>query len=498
MDEEKEREELDYISDGSLVSLYSLSIKRIIELLNSYIITLFGGAAVYGLVSVLIRVESFLVTLTVGGFRTGILRTLPRKTTEEKNSIITFMIPVFLIIWLITSSSIILGGDFIIENTLLKEKHYSVLYIFSLSLLFLFPIPIVSSIFKSHRQVRLSQFIWTILKPFIFLFGPVISILLVSDKLYPIWLFVTLLSFFLFVFSFYLLLTRTEYSFVNPLKNKSSLKEFFDYSKNTIGSAFFGTIQYRGVFILMTIFLSPINAGLLSLSYIISDAVRWPLTSVNKIIPPVMTEVHNEGNKKILESLYERTSLIINYVSIPVFIIIILFHSEMLTFFSQKYESSTIVLPILAAGQLISISSGSVGLMLNMVDKQKEAMWLQIFITIFFFPVVIYLGFKYGLIGLAAGSTGILIVNNVLELILLKYSYNISPFTIRHIKLYVAGFSLLITGFILNNLLNGIILLICFLILTFIFYKFCYSYVLEKNDIYLIKKSYENINVFKE
>lgn len=498
MDEDFEREELDDISKGSMVSLYALNFRKTIEVLTSYVINAIGGAAIYGLISVLIRVEGFLESSILGGIRTGILRTLPRKSQSVKNSLITSIFLSVLIIWLFVSMFLLIGKDFIISNSLLDEKHSSVIPIFVIFLIFIFYIPLISTIFKANRDIKISQIIWTVLKPSIFLLAPTISIILFSNDLYTIWLSVTFSSFLLFLFSFYMFISHTNYKVENPFNNKASLKEFFSYSKNTVVSSIFGTIQYKGIFILMTIALTPTNAGLLSLSYLLSEIIRWPLTSVNNIIPPVISNAYHNNNKELLESLYERTTLVIIYTSIPIFSLSLFFHTEILTIFSEEYKNSTIILPIIAAGQLIAVSAGSVGLIIQMVDHQKENMWLQIIITIIFFPIVIYLALNYSLIGLAVGSAGLLIINNILELIILKKLYNISPFSKRHLKIIILGIIFMSIGLIIDNVITNKIFIPYVIISSMIFYKICYDKIFEDNDKYLMKKCYNEINIFKK
>lgn len=499
MDNKKEKEELDDIGDGSVVSFYSISLKRVIEVLTSYIVTLLGGAAAYGFLSALIRIEQFLSRAIVGGFRVGIIRTFPRRNTDEQNAIITFLIPIIFFMWLFPSFLFILLEDYIIQETLLQERHSDVIYLFVISLLFLLPLPIISSIFKSHRQIRLSQLVWTILKSSIFLAGPLIPLIFYSNNLFSMWLSVTIMSTILLLISILLIKRYTKNWLGNPLRYRSVIKDFLYYCGDTFVSTIFGTVQHRGVFILMAIFISPTNAGLLSLSFIISGIVRWPLTSFNTIIPPVMTKVHKQSDKELLERLYERTSLIITYFSFPVFIIIVIFHTEIILLFSQQYKGNTIVLPILSLGQIVAIASGSVGFCLNMVDKQRENMLLMILMVIVFFPFVVYLTLSYGVVGLSVGSAGILILNNVFQLVLLKYSYGISPFTIRHLKLISLGILILSVGLIIHyNYSPQILILYCLISLTS-FYYLSYKYVFEDNDIYLLKKCYESLtNVFSK
>ena len=493
MDEEKEKEELEDIGEGSIISLYSISIKRTLEVVLSYIITLLGGAPFYGLISVFMRMEELLSSFFLGGMKVGINRTFPRLDNEEQNSVITFILCIIVMVWTLISLLIYLNIDLIIDNTLIKPKHRSSILLFSLSLLFFFTLPIISTIFRSYRQIRLSHIVWTISRPMIILVGASFSLLFISETLIDTWSIITLTAFIVLVLSIYLFFRYTDNSLSNPLDKWESVKDFFYYTLVSTAAFASGAIQHRGVFVLMAIYLSPTNAGLFSLSFIIAEIVRWPLSSINVIFPPVLTEAYDNNQMELLESLYERTSLVISLFAVPLFSIVFVFHNEILTFFSPQYSNSTYILIILGLSQLIASSAGSIGLLLHMIDRQKELMWLEGFITVVFFPIVILITIEYGLIGLAVGGASILVINNILEILLLKYTEDLYPFTMRHLYLYITGLFYVLIVYLLSKYLSIFMLIVFLLIFLVCYFYISYNYILEENDRALIYNFYKTV-----
>lgn len=159
------------------------------------------------------------------------------------------------------------------------------------------------------------------------------------------------------------------------------------------------------------------------------------LIAINSIAMPKYAELY-EKNKLRFKQLVKSVSFISFIVTLPVFLIIVIFPDFIMGIFN--FESGYYALTVLAVGQLFATFSGSTIHLLNMTGKEKVTMYVLMV------SVVINFGLNYLLIPIlgingAAWATAISTVLWNLLAVIMIYRYNrfftyplLKPQQIRH------------------------------------------------------------------
>lgn len=147
--------------------------------------------------------------------------------------------------------------------------------------------------------------------------------------------------------------------------------------------------------------------------------VSYSLDALNKAISPFISSAYEKSDFIYLQRIIKKTSRIIFIFSLPIALVFIIGGSSLIELiFGKNYESSYIPLVILCIGQLISVMTGSVGLVLNMTGNQsvysKSNITMLIINILLSIPLVIY----YNVIGASLIFSGVLILQ---KFILLAY-----------------------------------------------------------------------------
>jgi len=140
----------------------------------------------------------------------------------------------------------------------------------------------------------------------------------------------------------------------------------------------------------------------------------------NVVIGPKIAELHNKNDLISLKKIVIRTTQLITLLTIPIFIILIIFRKEILSFFGSDFILGEVSLIILSISVLINAVSGNIDQVLNMTDHQK----LMKNITIVCLIENVILNFilipKYGINGAAMASLLTSISLNLISIYFIK------------------------------------------------------------------------------
>ncbi|UCG02017.1 MAG: flippase [Candidatus Heimdallarchaeota archaeon] len=163
------------------------------------------------------------------------------------------------------------------------------------------------------------------------------------------------------------------------------------------------------------------------------------LRSFNTIFAPIISDLFNRKKHERLELLYKAVTKWIFTLSLPIFLLILLFTKEILSIFGEKFTLGALCLIILSSGQLINSMTGSVGYMLIMIGRSGIAFFnalgvlsLQIVLSLILIP-------KYGIVGAAIATATSWILLNLIRLLEVFIILKIHPFKISFLKPILAG-----------------------------------------------------------
>lgn len=179
--------------------------------------------------------------------------------------------------------------------------------------------------------------------------------------------------------------------------------------------------------LIMGVYETDANVGIYNASLKIATLSVFSLQAINSILAPKIAKSYAEGNTEYRRLIGFSTKL--NFmISGTIIIGILIFHDFLLGLFGEAFKSGYIILFIFSAGQMINSFSGSVGVILQMVGKQKVyqnfvlgALLLNLILTFVLTPI-------YGGIGAATSTVLSMVFWNLGSAIYLKRKMNITSY----------------------------------------------------------------------
>ncbi|WP_019037495.1 flippase [Psychroflexus tropicus] len=257
---------------------------------------------------------------------------------------------------------------------------------------------ICSSYFRAKKQSLAFSFINY---PSRFLISLLILIIFWSSNQDPI---IILKAHFWAVFitaftSFFIVIRKLNYITISTYKYLDFIKESFPMLLSSSILILLTMVDTQ----IMGVFETKSNIGIYSVAVKIAALTSFSLSAINSILAPKIAKSHAEGDDSFKNIV--RFSTNINFfITIAIASVIIIFNNFILSLFGEEFIEGSSILILLCAGQIINSFSGSVGIILQMIGKQKvhqnfvlAALIINIILTSFLTPL-------YGGLG-AAGAT---------------------------------------------------------------------------------------------
>lgn len=434
-------DELDEIMRGAAVSSYSnFASIGLNSALASFIIFLIGASA-YGVVSA-IQQGSGVISTLVGNLRTGLNRTIPRLEEDEKRTVV-----ISCMILTVLELVILLGGVYVFRSylyqyTFINQDGQNVLiagmiFIFCFNLFLM-----VSEILRAYKKIPetnlVEKWVYPILQFTVLAISSLFFAMSSVTVLYALSISVILAL----LVGLYVIFERTNVIELSLSTDAQPIFRFITYTGFVAVSGIFTMFQFTAPNILVFSLVS-VQAGAFGIAMLFGSLSRIPLTSINMIFPQIATELYDNNEIKTIDKLFKSTSKIALFFTVPFAMLFSIFHKEVIGFFSKEYIQYSEIIPIIISGQVIAVMAGTVGLLILMTDNEKQNILLQFIGSTISLAFIIPLTLKYNVFGLAAGYAITLTINNLLEVIYLKYKENIVSITKNHLK--ILSFSTTVT-----------------------------------------------------
>lgn len=162
-------------------------------------------------------------------------------------------------------------------------------------------------------------------------------------------------------------------------------------------------------------------------------------SSINVTAKPIMASLHEGGDLRQMEQIYQITNKWVIIVQLPAFFIMALYPTQLLAIFDQSFTSGAEALVIMAFASLLRVGTGMGGIIIDMTGHAKVKLLNSIL------RLGAYIGFnvllipRYGLIGAALSillGEGFI---NLLRLIQVYFLFKLLPFNWSFIKPAAAG-----------------------------------------------------------
>lgn len=164
--------------------------------------------------------------------------------------------------------------------------------------------------------------------------------------------------------------------------------------------------------IILGIFASSKDVGLYALANSAAFIINFILWIFHSVYAPYIANLYKENKLRELSSLIRKSILYMTLVSLPVFLIIILFPNTILSFFGKDFSQAVPALRILACAQLFNVLTGPVYYVLQMTGHQKSLRNIILGTAIVSVGSSIILSPLYGFLGATIATAIGLIIQN--------------------------------------------------------------------------------------
>src|SRR5258706_2991700 len=204
--------------------------------------------------------------------------------------------------------------------------------------------------------------------------------------------------------------------------------------------------------LLLAFFVPALAIGQYAAAIKISGFILLPMVSLNVMFSPTIAELHARGENKKLAAMFKVVTHWTITLSLPVFIIAIIFCVPLLGLSGPTYVPAWPLLIALSIGYMFSASAGAVGNVLLMTGHQRYSLFNSLAVVALNLALGIVLTSRYGAIGTAI-STGLAIaVVNLIRVIEVGFLLKMHPYRWDMLKPLGAG--------AISTVLEGLVLYI--------------------------------------
>ncbi|MDV2503974.1 MAG: flippase [bacterium] len=159
----------------------------------------------------------------------------------------------------------------------------------------------------------------------------------------------------------------------------------------------------------------------------------------NSIFTPIIADQMQRGERESLGQLFKIDTRWVFTLTLPIFILVVLFSRDILAFFGSEFTQGGLALVVLSAATFFVSSTGSSGSMIHMAGWTRLSFvnmciisGLNVLLNLLLIP-------RFGILGAAIGTGTSLIMGNALYLGQVWWYLKISPYDRKWVKPLVAG-----------------------------------------------------------
>jgi O-antigen/teichoic acid export membrane protein len=182
-------------------------------------------------------------------------------------------------------------------------------------------------------------------------------------------------------------------------------------------------------------YLAPKQVGIYAVAMALVGFVPIALQSVNQIFSPIISGLHADGNRVLLQRLYRTLTKWVVILTIPLALTIAIFAKPLMGIFGAGFLPGAAVLAVGAVGQLINCAVGSVGFLLMMSGHQIEMIKIQAVNAALLIGLSFFLVPRMGMTGAAVASAITVATTNIWSLIAVRRKLGLFPYDGGYLKL---------------------------------------------------------------
>jgi len=144
----------------------------------------------------------------------------------------------------------------------------------------------------------------------------------------------------------------------------------------------------------MSITLPASSIGIFAILMTLAGLTNFLQANINRVFAPIISSLVAKKDYKQLSILYKESTFLLNIITIPFILSVVLFSQDILMLYGEEFIHYTLPLTILFLANYFSLMVGSSGMMMIMGGLEKEQLYLQaiqvivtIVVSILFLPV---------------------------------------------------------------------------------------------------------------
>jgi O-antigen/teichoic acid export membrane protein len=207
--------------------------------------------------------------------------------------------------------------------------------------------------------------------------------------------------------------------------------------------------------ILLGVFLPSSQVGVYNVATRLVVLASFVMMPINSAFAPRIADLHHRGRTEALRRAYAAATGWIVRLSLPAFIVLGLFATEVLRLFGAEFAVGAVVTVTLAAGKLVDAGTGPCALMLNMSGRPALNMADNIAVLVLNVALNLWLIPRFGIVGSAAAWAAALALVNLLRVLQVRATMGMLPFGAGLGPAVGAGAAALLAGAAVRALAPG-------------------------------------------
>ena len=206
-------------------------------------------------------------------------------------------------------------------------------------------------------------------------------------------------------------------------------KKVISYGGKMFLNSMIAFISGQALSFIISIKLSSIDVGAYNILLTLTGLTTFLLINLNTVIAPAITKLYDKGNIDELNELYKKTTFLVNIVTIPLAVLIVLFSDEILGLYTAEMISYKPYLFIMMMASLISLVTGTSGTFMIMAGLERQDVNIQLIrallLVVFSLWLIPLMGLKIVVILYVLS----MLFLKTVQLFYIKKHINISPFS---------------------------------------------------------------------
>ena len=182
------------------------------------------------------------------------------------------------------------------------------------------------------------------------------------------------------------------------------------------------------------------DVGVYNVSTRLVTMAVFVMAPINAAFGPSIAHLHHTGDTQGLSSSYKAATGWIVRLSLPAFVLLMVFPQDLLGLFGNEFRTAAMVTSVLAVGQLVNAATGPCGTLLNMSGKVAVNMADNVGVLALNVGLNLWLIPQFGILGAGIAWSLSLACVNVLRVLQVRKLLGVLPFSTDTVKGLVAGF----------------------------------------------------------